>query len=130
MLGDEHIIAPATIREQRPPYDMQEFTGCRVMGDARDAARARIESIALVSPVKMARWAWDYWRSILGGYDSTLPTGTRVGKRWCRDELFRRISGSFEATGKHFIGEYGVSSKGPDFVSIRWYEVEVDEKDK
>lgn len=132
MLGDEHIIAPAVHRERRPAYDMSEFTACRAMDDANDAARARLESIALDSsaPIKLPRWAWDYWRRILGGYDTTLPTGTRIGKRWCREECTRTPGGTFSPTGRYFIGEYGVSSKGDGFVSITWYPVEVDEKDK
>lgn len=129
MMGDEHIIAPATIREQRPAYDMEEFTACRAMGDANDAARARLESIALdgSNPIKLARWAWNYWRSILGGYDSTVPSGQRDGKRWCREERARE--GGAVVT-KFFIGEYGYSSKGPGFVKTTWYSVEVDEKDE
>jgi len=132
MLGDEHIIAPATYREQRPPYDMAEAT-CRAMTDANDAAVARLEKIVLTSngTTKLSRWQWDYWREKLGSYDSTTPTGQRNGKRWTREERYsvvvddKRIHHT-----KFFIGEYGVSSKGPDFVKTTWYPVEVDEKDK
>lgn len=125
MLGDEHIIAPATHREQQPPYDMAEAT-CRAMEDGTDAARARLEKIALNTngPTRMSRWQWDYWRRVLGSYDSTMPSGTRLGKRWCREERVRAGEARF------FIGEYGVSMKGAEFVSITWYPIEVDENDK
>lgn len=54
-----------------------------------DAVRQEaIEKLELGDCVTMAPWEIDEWCSILGDYSSTLPSGTRIGKRWMRHHEF------------------------------------------
>lgn len=62
---------------------------------ANDAAREVLESMPLDAVVTMERDHWAYWRRVLGEYSLTLPTGTRIGKRWV-----------FDGHGVKKIGEY------------------------
>lgn len=73
---------------------------------AEDAARLVLETVDLGLTVKMEEYCWQYWCRILGKYDTTVPTGQRVGKRWCRTD----------ARGHRWIGEYTETA-------ILWREV-------
>lgn len=92
--------------DQRFPQEAIGRAFCRAMEAAEDAAREVLEAIPLTPVVKMHGDFWTYAQRILGAYDSTLPTGTRVGKRWCRHDR--------EGL---WIGEYGPSA------AITWWKV-------
>lgn len=92
--------------DQRYPEEAIGRAFCRAMEAAEDAAREVLEAMPLQQPVKIHADFWKYARKILGGYDCTIPTGTREGKRWCRHDR--------EGL---WIGEYGPNA------AITWWKV-------
>lgn len=104
------------------PFGWEAVTS-NAMTAAKDAAQAFLEGVRLKEEITMSQWCWDFWRETLGGYDMTLPSGTRIGKRWTREEL-NWAQATRTRTMTRFIGTY-VPSKRADTVGIVWTKVNV-----
>jgi hypothetical protein len=68
---------------QVEPKEVGTHAACLAHDAARDAYVAVIEAAPLPDKFELPAELWTEWRSRLGAYDRTLPTGTRIGKRWC-----------------------------------------------
>lgn len=65
------------------------------------------------------------FRSQLGGYDRSMPTGVYPGKRWVREELV------FDGKAvSYVVGEYAASPTDPTRCKINWYPVVITDEVK
>ena len=106
--------------DMRYPEDALDRAFCRAMEAASDTAREMLEAMPLEKTMVMHIDFWNYALRILGEYSTTIPSGTHVGKRWCR------IERPASTTTRRFIGEY-VESANPKRGGIVWYEVTLKE---
>lgn len=83
----------------RDPQQALEHAYMMAHDEAEDAAREVLELVALPDSITMEPHVWEYFGEVLGRYDTTIPTGERTGKRWCR-----------EFGGKRWVAEYTETS--------------------
>lgn len=65
---------------------------------AEDAAREVLEIVTLPNSITMEPHIWEYFCRVLLRYDTTIPTGQRIGKRWCREFGGQRWIAEFTET--------------------------------
>lgn len=108
MSGPDHSSLPLeAIRQRlwrahlndRDPQQALEHAYMMAHDEAEDAARDVLELVALPDNIAMEPHVWEYFGEVLGRYDTTIPTGERTGKRWCR-----------EFGGKRWVAEYTETS--------------------
>lgn len=130
MIPDHASKSPGELRRQLfrermrqlHPKERMAQMACEANARAEEAAREVFESIELPENdvVEMTLEIWNQMAVTLGSYDSTYPTGQRLGKRWCREMRFTGENGV-----KRYIGEYRASSQWPEFIGVHWYPVRI-----
>lgn len=97
------------------PKDQMGFIINEAVRRADDAMREVFESVFLPDELQMYPEEFETMCATLGAYNDTLPSGTRVGKRWCRRGT---------ATRPNYVCEYvELDPPVPNKVGIKWRRV-------